>query len=172
MTKEEKKHYYLGGKFKATYKPILSDTRDFHKSGMSIIVHQNCLITPIGEDEYNRDWAGQLRFNSKDIYGWFPEEDIIDLKIINDFIEYPEQTKRWNYKLTYTEQSQVFGNFGKGNFIAPMSVYRDYTSQMDDYLLKLSKPQATKIEKQFIDLLEDEFSDWEIIFNQKKESCL
>ena len=60
------------------------------------------------------------------------------------------------YRLTYTEQSQLFPNFGKGKWVTPMVVHREYEVQemgfddekaVDAYVMNLSNPQATKIEK-------------------------
>lgn len=160
MNKEQLVHYYKGGKFRATYSPKTSDTKDYYKKGRTIEVYQNCLITPIQEGEYGKNWAGQLRFNSHNIYGWFPEEDIENLEIINEFIEYPEKTKKYCYRLTYTKDNQLFPNFGKSNFTLPLTVYREYDEDSDEYIIKLSKPQATSIEKRVVDLASGEELPW------------
>jgi hypothetical protein len=170
MTKEQTIHYLKGGKFTAVYTPVLTDTKDYHKKGRTITVWQNCLNTPIGEGEYSQNWGGQYRFNSDEIYGWFPEEDIKILEIVDEFIPYPEKITKYCYRLTYTEKSQILPNFGIGNFSLPLIVYREYDDESDEYIKKLSSPQATMIEKRVIDLINNTIPQWEVLY-QKVMDC-
>ncbi len=163
MTRDQIKHYLLGGKFEAIYNPPSLDISSENKRliGSTIEVYQNCLNTPVQHGEYDGRWEGQYRFTSPSIGGWFPEEDIQDLKIIDEFLdeEFIEPSKQYCYKLTYTEEKQVRSNFGKG-FKAPIIVCREYSTEKDEYVLKLSNPQATKIEKRIVDILNDIEEDW------------
>lgn len=161
MTREQTIHYLKGGKFKAIYSPVLTDTKDYHKKGHTITVWQNCLNTPIGENEYQQNWVGQYRFNSDEIYGWFPEEDIKILEMVDEFIGYVESTIKYCYRLTYTDEKQILPNFGKGEFVLPLIVYREYNDEDDDYVRKLSSPQASMIEKRVVDLMEENIPNWE-----------
>lgn len=164
MTKEQLIHYLKGGIFTGTWMPKRSDTADYHKKGTEIRLWQNMLITPIAPEEYEgTNWEGQYRFSSDSIYGWFPEEDVENLQIVDEYIEFPESTTQHCYRLTYTEEKQLLPNFGKGNFKLPMVVYREYNTNMDDYVKKLSKPQATTIEKRVMDLFDEKTPEWELL---------
>lgn len=67
------------------------------------------------------------------------------------------------YRLYYTEESQLFNNFGKGNWTVPMTVERRYDQEEDEYVMSISDPQATRIEKNV------EGRGWEEIYPKKKE---
>lgn len=69
--------------------------------------------------------------------------------------------RRYWYRLTYTEESQLFPNFGHSKFNLPLMVYRDYSEESDDHVRGLSDPQATKIEKRILDPKGGEDTPWE-----------
>ena len=78
----------------------------------------------------------------------------------------------YSYRLTYLEQSQLKPNFGVGDWTVPMIVHRGYNEdafeseqEADEHVMKLSDPQASKIEKKVI---ESDGSDkgWEVIWGQ------
>lgn len=148
MTKEQLTHYLKGGFFVATYKPKV--TSDLGRANLNILgllleVYQNCMVAPLQEPA---SYVGQHAFNSPDISGWFPEEDIKNLEILPDkFKDYPETLPRFVYKLYYSEVSQLKPNFGKGNWKVPMVVSREYSVENDKGIIELSSPQASKIEK-------------------------
>lgn len=146
MTKKQLQHYLSGGHFLAKYNPIKMDIPQTAKSyiGKKIIIWQNMLTTPIIDI---KDWLGQFRFNSDKISGWFPEEDITILEILDDYKDFPEPLSKYMYRLTYTKQEKLFNNFGTGSWKIPMIVGREYSTEQDAYIMKLSKPQACKIEK-------------------------
>lgn len=146
MTKEQFEHYIKGGLFKATYKPIGLDISDASRrmAGSTIEVNQNVIVTPIQSPE---KWKGQHCFNSPSINGWLPEEDITIIEMIDEFIDFPEVFPMFMYRLTYTEESQIKPNFGNLEISLPLVVHREYSTDNDNYVLKLSNPQATRIEK-------------------------
>jgi hypothetical protein len=145
MNKEQLEHYLKGGHLTATYKPKSLDISAKSKMfiNFEIEVYQNMITSPLQSPER---WIGQHAFNSKDIEGWFPEEDIENLKIINKFKDTPEPLPQYMYRLYYTEKSQ-FLNFGIEDIKLPLLVSKEYHIEADDHVLKLSDPQATKIEK-------------------------
>lgn len=167
MTPEQRKHYLNGGKFSATYNPLSMDLSGETKAviGTKITVYQNCVNSPILEDTFN----GQFRFNSPSIHGWLPEEDVTDLEIIDEFIDFPEKsTKKFNYRLTYTDEKKLFQNFGKGNWKVPMVVYRSFDEESDEYVKSLSDPQADTIEKQSFNIEEMSGTEWQVIHKENK----
>lgn len=159
MDKAQKLHYLKGGKFKAIYNPATLDISEESKNkiGKLIQVYQNCLNTPLPN--------GQFRFNSPSIHGYFPEEDIEIVDTLNEFIDFPEPTTKYCYRFTYTNPKTIFSNFGKGNFPSPLIVFREYNFESDEYVLKLSNPQADLIEKRVLNLLEDNEPEWETLFS-------
>lgn len=163
MTKEQRMHYLKGGKFTAEYNPSATDdisVRSGKMVGKDIVVYQNCLNTPMEN--------GQFRFNSPSVDGWIPEEDLKDLDWVDEYIESPEPTTQWCYRMTYVDQTSIFKNFGKGNWTAPMVVHREYSSDQDDYVIhKLSNPKADKVERRVLDMLVDQEEPWETIHPQK-----
>jgi len=144
MTREQLDHYLIGGKFRATYNPKKLDIsyESLHQIGSKIEVFQNIIIAPLGSP-----YEGQHAFNCHSIYGWFPEEDITDLEIIDEYIERPESLPQFLYRLTYTDRDKIFPNFGKGNFKIPLVVSRSYSVPNDAYVLVISNPPADKLEK-------------------------
>ena len=174
MNKEHKIHYLNGGKFLAIYNPVkTTDIKDDSKLmiGKEIVVYQNCLNAPIQEDEYGSDWKNQYRFNSYSIHGWFPEEDITILSTLNEYVDFPESTLKYMYRMTYVGSEQIFGNFGKGyENRDELVVYRDYSSEVDSYVVnELSSPKAALVEKKVVDLMSDEESDWKVISRMIKK---
>jgi len=167
MTPEQRKHYFKGGKFIAIYGPVKLDIAWESKMmiGKKIEVYQNCLNTPMEN--------GQFRFNSPAIYGWFPEEDIKDLEIIDEFIDFPEPTTQYCYRMTLTDPVAIFKNFGKGNWGKKVITTREYNTDQDDYVLnKLLDPMPDTIEKRILDLTvpENEYPAWEEIYPPKIKS--
>lgn len=147
MTNKQLQHYLKGGCFTATYTPKI--THDLVGDndwmiGSKITVYQNMIVSPLTSPE---KYAGQHAFNSGSIYGWFPEEDISDLEIIDEFIDNPEPLPVYMYKLVFTDQNKLFPNFGKGDWKVPMVVGREFITDSDEYIMKLSKPQADEIWK-------------------------
>ena len=146
MTKKQLIHYLKGGKFTAIYNPTKLDISFQSKQmiGKEIIVYQNMIVSPI---IHISEYEGQHAFNSENIYGWFPEEDIKIINIIDDFIA-PESLPKYMYKLHYTKENKIEGNFGKNQSLkVPFFVGIEYSWEMDGYVLSLSNPQACKIEK-------------------------
>lgn len=146
MTKEQIEHYRKGGVFMATYMPkVTSDLREnVNEVGKRLKVWQNVissiLVTP-------KEYEGQFPFNADEVYGWIPEQDLDNLEMIDEFYEsIVPYGKRYLYRLYHNTQESVNANFGKG-YTAPMVVGRQYASQIDDYVMKLSSPQADKIER-------------------------
>lgn len=148
MTKEQFEHYIKGGKFMATYDPVVihdlsADNRYQRKNRM--VIAQNMIVSPLQYEQYK----GQHAFNGESIYGWSPEQDFKDLEIINDFLDSPEPLPQYMYQLVYTDMSKLEANFGKGyeGRTKPLYAFREYFKEMDDYILKLSDPQADDILK-------------------------
>jgi len=167
MTPEQRNHYFKGGKFTATYDPQKLDIAWESKMiiGKKIEVYQNCLNTPMEN--------GQLRFNSPSIYGWFPEEDIKDLVIINEFIDFPEPTTKYCYRITFTDRNAITKNFGKGNWGKKVVTTREYNTDHDNYVLnELLDPMPDTIEKRILDLTlgENSYPPWEEIYPSKIKS--
>lgn len=147
LTIEQISHYLKGGMFKATYNPPHLDIGDNNKLviGTTITVHQNMINSPL---QTPIEYKDQHAFNSDSIGGWFPEEDIENIIILDDFIENVQVLPAYIYRLHYTKESQIEPNFGKNTGIKlPFVTSREYIREMDDYILKLSTPQATIIEK-------------------------
>jgi hypothetical protein len=148
MTKKQIKHYLKGGKFNAIYNPtklnIAVESR--LQIGNIIVVHQNMIITPILSI---KEYEGQHAFNCDSIAGWFPEEDIKHLEIIDEFIDTPEKLPHYMYKLHYSTKEQLTGNFGNAgmDLSLPYTTGREYSNEMDSYIKMLSTPAADKIEK-------------------------
>jgi len=97
-----------------------------------------------------------------------------DMMIIDEFIDSPEKTEKYCYMLIYTERKQLLKNFGSGyeKIPLPMAVHREYDEENDDYIMKLSDPQATTIKKKKLNLLTDDKIEWEVIYDRnasKKE---
>lgn len=146
MTQEQFEHYIKGGKFKAIYKPRKKDISKASKAmrGKETVAYQNMLICPIQDDQ----WNGQHCFNSTSIHGWFPSEDIEILEILNEVIPNVEPLPQYMYRLYYFNQQSIIANFGKQTtLISPFRAARNFNREMDDYILKLSTPQADRIEK-------------------------
>ena len=166
MTVEQLQHYLKGGKFKAIYNPLKKETLVDPKTDLfnkEIICYQNYINTPILTN--GNGWMGQFRFNSKSIYGWFPEEDITITEILNKFIDTPEPLPQYLYRFYYDKEEQLLPNFGNGNWKLPLIIGREYSIENDNYVFKLSNPQASKIEKAVWngELLEN--VQWETILN-------
>lgn len=146
LTKEQLSHFVKGGMFKAIYSPKKTYDITNHSKlmiGREIIVYQNIINSPI---MCVTDYRGQHAFNSRDIKGWFPEEDIEIIEMLNDYIDVPQTIPQYLYLLTYTKKKQL-KNFGKNNYKLPLIVGREYSNEVDEYVKELSNPKATKIEK-------------------------
>jgi len=148
MTKEQLDHYMKGGYFTAIYTPIVIDDLSHNNLSMTskeIDVYQNVLNYPTPNQAYPQQFA----FNSDDIYGWFPEQDIKIVRIQNRYLDFPESTKRYMYKIYYHNHDSILKNFGIGyeNTKLPLIVTRAYTTESDEYILQLSKPPAELIRK-------------------------
>ena len=166
MTPAQRKHYLKGGKFLAKYRP--KKTHDLLGSNIKnengiVIVHQNVLVVPLSN--------GQYRFSCDEIIGWIPEEDLIELDPIMQYIEYPHPTIQYCYRMTYDNSDAIFQNFGKAfeNY-NHLVVFREYSDDNDNYIMKLSKPQAALVEKRVIDLMDDNWdkTKWIILFKENK----
>lgn len=147
MNKKELEHYLKGGKFTCIYNPKMMDIDTNSKSfiGKTITVWQNIVVNPIIE---YKEFVGQHAFNTDEIHGWFPEEDIKDLTIIDEFIDNPELLPKYMYRLYYSTKEQLEGNFGTGYDIElPYVSGREYDYDEDEYVKNLSNPAADKIEK-------------------------
>lgn len=149
MTKDQFEHYSKGGLFKALYWPsITHDLESGSKMyiGQTLIVYPNIVMSPILEETYNN----QFRFNAAEIYGWFPEEDIKDLEIMDEYMEDRAiVTPQHLYQIVYTTKEKLVPNFGKGyeDKPLPFKVYREYSHPADDYVRKLSDPPADELYK-------------------------
>ena len=165
MTKEQIQHYLKGGKFLAIYDPPkksdLSSANLMHVH-TSILIYQNVIHSPIISI---KEYEGQHAFNSDVISGWFPEQDVKELIIQDDFIDNPEPLPAYMFKLHYTTREQVVGNFGNAgeDMSLPFSTGREYSHDAESYVLKLSDPKATKVEKA-IYTGETETPEWKTIF--------
>lgn len=145
MTKKQLEHYLKGGKFTAIYAPVKTDDLsgdNLDVIGRSITVHQNMLITPIMKGEYGQDWEGQFRFNSVYIDGWFPEEDVVSLNIIHEYIEHREELPVHWYRMEYTDRKSIRANFGKGyEDRQRVVITRQYWEECHEYVTgKLHQP--------------------------------
>jgi len=151
MNKEQHEHYMKGGMFTAMYSPKVTYDLDVENRlmiGQEITCYQNYLITPGGN--LPQKYPNQHMFSSRDIRGYFPEEDIEILRTIDDYLEYPEELPMYVYRMTYTTEEQIVGNFGKweNKIGLPLIVERSYPMERDDYVLnELSTPPATLVEK-------------------------
>jgi len=165
MTKEQFEHYLKGGVFTAIYAPksLDIDQASKHFIGHPILVHQNMINNPLQSPEI---YKGQHAFNSNVIGGWFPEEDILGLEIVNDFIDQVAPLPVYMYRLIYEERNQIMENFGKIIADLPFIVTREYGSDMDSYVKKLSNPQATLIEKCIWRGEYNEKLNWSVIYGQ------
>ncbi len=163
MDKEKLKHYLKGGKFIAIYNPKSMDIswKSQFFISQKVIIYQNIIISPIITP---LRYSGQHAFNCDSIYGWSPEEDFDDIEIIDVFIESPNRLPQYMYKLSYFKQEKIEPNFGKG-YQCPLIVGREYDQEMDDYVMKISNPQACKIEK-FVWEGEDDEINWELMYNE------
>ena len=148
MNAEQLKHYVNGGKFKATYKPKFLDIapESMLMIGREIIVHQNMINYPILEVER---YVGQHAFNSDKIYGWFPEEDLENLEVIDEHIECVEPLPVYMYRLHFFDQNKIKHNFGETSGLkVPCIVGRGYPFDNDKYVIEiLCDPRACKIDK-------------------------
>ena len=167
MTEEQFNHYIKGGKFTAVYNPPkTSDLSPVNlaKVGMSCIVWQNMIVSPLQEPER---YVGQHAFNTDIIFGWCPEEDFKDLVILEEFIDSPESLPQYIFRLDYTDPNSVEGNFGKTSGLkVPFSVCRDYGTDNESYVLKLSDPQADEIFKYVWKGKYQEKIEWVSIFKK------
>lgn len=147
MNKQQLAHYLKGGMFLATYNPKKMDISASSKTyiGKKMRVWQNMIISPvISVDTY----VGQHAFNSDEIRGWFPEEDIEILEMVDEFIDDPQPLPQYMYRFYYTDEKKLNKNFGKNHGLSvPLIVGREYSIEVDDYVRKLSDPPADKIEK-------------------------
>ncbi len=174
LTKEQFEHYIKGGKFEAVYNPIVTDDLSEDNNcmiGDTIVVFQNMIISPLMETNY----FNQHAFNSDDIYGWIPEEDITIIKIFDEYIDNVEPLPQWMYKIIYTDQSKITPNFGEHSKIIatkehPFVVLRQFPSDFDDYILRLSNPQADSIEKYIWQGKYNEEIKWKSILEHNEES--
>lgn len=172
MTEQQFNHYIKGGLFEATYNPKnkhdLVEKEALLKFGRKITAYQNMIITPIQESIYK----GQFRFNADEVYGWFPECDIYEIKIIDEYIEDVEPLPVYMYRMTFTKKSQIFPNFGKGydDIEFPFYVYREYACDTDDYILKLADPLPTRIEKYVWYGKFNEEIKWEVIYDNRRNN--
>ena len=146
MTAQQLQHYLNGGKFNVIYNPTITDDLPQHIKkhiGQLMIAHQNMLTAPlVGKRQ------GQHAFNVEAFKEWVPEEDIQILDIIGEYIT-PEPLPKYMYRLTYSNHEQTFQNFGNQykNIELPFVVGREYSSEQDEYVLRLSTPQADSVEK-------------------------
>lgn len=148
LTEQQFQHYLKGGKFLASYLPksLLSEANANAPVNKKILVYQNMLISPSMAGKF----IGQHMFNSPEVYGYFPEEDIEDLEIVNEFLDSPEPYPIYMYLLYYNTKEQVqenFGNYKPSSY--PVIVERSFPREMDDYIISISTDgfQASKIQK-------------------------
>ena len=148
LTDEQLEHYLKGGRFRAKYNPPRRDIspESFDMIGEEIIVEQNMLNGPI---QCIAEYRGQHAFNSPSISGWFPEEDIEILEIIDSYKDNPEPTPVYLYRMHYSTREQVVKNFGNAGreYDLPMVVGRQYVRENDQYIKDLSSPPADRVEK-------------------------
>ena len=167
MTEKQFNHYIKGGMFNATYNPKVTSDIDASsklKIGKKIVVYQNTQIAPL--QEYPQ-YRGQHAFSSREIFGWFPEEDIEDLEIIDEFIEFPEPLPVYMYALTFLKQEKIEPNYGKGTGIeVPYTSYREYSTKQDSHVLHLTNPVADKIEKYVWQGKYGEKIKWKTIYHE------
>ena len=148
MTEEQFNHYIKGGKFTAVYNP--PKTSDLSQDnlariGRSCVVYQNMIISPLQSPESHK---GQHAFDADIISGWCPEEDFENLTILDEFREHFEPTPQYLFRLDYTNPDSIKVNFGTNSGLqVPCSVYREYGTDNENYVLKLSDPQADEIFK-------------------------
>ena len=164
LSAEQIAHYLKGGKFRAIYKPTKLDISSNSKMqiGKELIIYQNMMVVPI---VISTPYLNQHAFDTSEIYGWSPEEDFEILEMLDDYIPNPQMLPHYMYKLHYTRKEQLKPNFGKGSWKAPMMIGRDYAVVMDNYVLGLSNPQATKIEKA-VYTGETEDVEWKVIYHE------
>lgn len=170
MTPEQLTHYLKGGIFLALYSPKVThdlDRTNLNEIGQKIEVFQNFgWVAPLVET-----YSGQHAFNSYSISGWFPEEDIEILEMLDSYIDHPEPLPRYVYKITYLDQSKIKPNFGKVKIKVPFTISREYTTEMDKYVVeKLSNPRACKVEKCVWDGSKGDLMHWEIIYEENAYS--
>lgn len=164
MTPEQIVHYHKGGKFKAIYSPTVThdlSTANRQRIGDKAIIVQNMINSPMITGRYK----GQHMFNTDIINGYCPEEDFKEIEIIDEFLDTSYPLPVYMYRLTYTEKGQLKPNFGKDTFSLPLEVGREYVREVDEYILNLSSPQATTIEKAIYDG-STETLEWKVIFPQ------
>jgi hypothetical protein len=166
MTDEQLKHYLAGGIFEATYDPKDKSTvksQCVPYFGTRVRVWQNMEIAPIHSVA---KWEGQHRFNAELIYGWFPEEDIHDIEIVDEFIDYPKSLPQYMYRLTYTKREKIKPNFGNGyeDTVLPMVIGRDYSRENDEYVMNLGSPIACRIEKAVWN--GEKAPEWEVLYTE------
>lgn len=147
MTEEQFNHYIKGGYFLATYNPKVKHDiggDNILVIGRKIKVWQNMINSPL-----QGHYQGQHAFNADEIYGWFPEEDIEIHEILDEFKDNVQTLPQYMYKLVYTKRSQIKPNFGIGyeDVQLPLEVFREYSNEVDDYVLSLSNPKATEVYK-------------------------
>lgn len=147
MTEEQFNHYIKGGYFLATYNPKVKhdlSSGSWEVIGKKIKVWQNMINSPL-----QGHYQGQHAFNADEVYGWFPEEDIEIHEILDEFKDNVQTLPQYMYRMVYTKRSQIKPNFGIGyeDIPLPFEVYREYSFETDSYVLGLSKPPATKVQK-------------------------
>lgn len=163
LTEEQLKHYLKGGKFKAIYNPKHTDdisARSMGYIGKVMDVWQGPMICPL----QIIGWEGQHSFESSEIVGWFPEEDVNILETINSRIT-PQKLPQYIYELLYTTPEQIKFNFGNGKIKPPIKVYREYDHENDAFIMHLSDPQATEIKRAKYDGKSEKLK-WETIFKK------
>lgn len=140
MNKEQFEHYIKGGMFKGIYNPKITfdlSQRNLILMREEIQLSQNLQICPIQDGEYRSSssgksrYVGQFRFNSDQIDGMFPEEDIENLEIINEFVDNVEPLPVHMFKLVFDSREvimEVFGNAGK-KLPCPMTSFRNFTPE-------------------------------------------
>lgn len=163
MDKNQLEHYLKGGMFSGIFNPKVLDIieKDKKQIGKTMVFYQNVLISPI----LQTDRIGQFRFNSIELFGWVPEEDIENLTIIDKYKEHVEKLPVYIYALKYTDETKLLPNFGNNhNLKVPCIVYRECSVESDDYIQSLSKPQADEILKAIWNGEEVEKIKWTKIF--------
>lgn len=129
MDREQLQHYLKGGKFKAIYSPKVID--NLGKSNVELIGEtckfwQNTNVSPISGDPI---YMGQHAFNSNRVWGWSPEEDLMDLVIIDEYITKPEVLPRFIYRLTYSTMDEIMRSWPHSKTLkAPLVFGREYSA--------------------------------------------
>lgn len=173
LTEEQFNHYLKGGYFKVIYNPTY--TRDLSHESLSMIgketvAYQNMIINPLNDVR----WKGEHAFNSPDIYGWFPERDIVIKGIINEFLPSKDIVKPpvYMYCLTYTRKEQMEGNFGIhwADSMMKHQIFREYSCPRDNYIMVLSNPMPTIIQKTVWEGKYGEKLQWETMYDERERA--